>query len=223
MEKMTNRPCLDMNKAIRLIEEQCKELGADERPYTRLLKSCFIGWYSRSMASSIFVFCKNNNGRWCVLASERGEEALDYRGYWNCPCGYLDFDETTPQCARRECFEETGVELDINGLKFVGYEDDPVTANRQNVTFRFIDIIYDKKTTDFTFSKKNNEGKEVGKIAWIPIEELGKYNWAFGHEKRINELFETYVDPDGGYRFWSSFKKGCHKIVEVIGELLKAL
>jgi 8-oxo-dGTP pyrophosphatase MutT (NUDIX family) len=223
MEKMTNRPCLDMNKAIRLIEEQCKELGADERPYTRLLKSCFIGWYSRSMASSIFVFCKDNNGRWCVLASERGEEALDYQGYWNCPCGYLDFDETTIQCARRECFEETGVNLDVNSLKFVGFEDDPVTANRQNVTFRYISVINNKKTTDFTFSKKNNEGKEVGSIAWIPIEELGNYKWAFGHENRINELFNKYVDSDGSYRFWIDFRKRCSKFFSKVGEIIGAI
>ena len=227
MEKMTNRPCLDMKKLIGKVTAACGNLDVDYEAFKNIIDECFIGWYSRSMASSIFVFCKDNKGRWCVLASERGEEALDYQGYWNCPCGYLDFDETTAQCARRECFEETGVELDINSLKFVGYEDDPVTANRQNVTFRFVSIAYDKKTSDFTFSKKNNEGKEVGNISWIPIEELGNYKWAFGHEKRINELFEAYVDPDGGYRFWRDFKKGCsnffRKVGEAIGVILNGL
>ena len=220
---MTNRPCLDMNKAIRLIEEQCRELGTDERPLTRLLESCFIGWYSRSIASSIFVFCKDEKGRWCVLASERGEEAADFQGSWNCPCGYLDFDETTANCARRECYEETGIDLDINDIKFVGYEDDPVTANRQNVTFRFVDVILDKKTTDFTFSKKNNEGKEVGKIVWLPVEEVGKYKWAFGHENRINELFNAYVDTDGSYFFWRNFKKRCSNFFKKIGEFIGVL
>jgi 8-oxo-dGTP pyrophosphatase MutT (NUDIX family) len=222
MEKMTNRPCLDMNKFKELYTSYADKHGFDQEVFD-MINKCFIGWYSRSMASSIFVFCKNENGKWCILASERGEDALDYKGYWNCPCGYLDFDETTVQCARRECFEETGVDLDINGLKFVGYEDDPVTANRQNVTFRFIDIIWDKKTTDFTFSKKNNEGKEVGSIAWIPIENIGNYKWAFGHEKRINELFDTYVDPDGGYRFWRDFKKTCSKFFGKVGETIGLL
>lgn len=199
MEKMTNRPCLDMEKAIKILEEQFKIFGADSTSVRELLKPAFIGWFSRSMASAIFVFCKNSNGDWCVLASERGEEAADFRGFWNCPCGYLDFDETTINCARRECFEETGVELDSSKIELVGFEDDPVTANRQNVTFRFVCVIDDKITSDFSFSKKYNEGKEVGQIKWIPIERVPELSWAFNHEKRIDEIFNKYVDPDGWY------------------------
>ena len=205
-EKMNNRPCLDMEKVIKLFEEQFKLFGADNTNVRELLKPAFIGWFSRSVASAIFVFCKDKNGRWCVLASERGEEAADFQGYWNCPCGYLDFDETTAGAARRECFEETGVDLDINDIKFVSFEDDPITANRQNVTFRFVCVIKNKVTTDFTFSKKNNEGKEVGKIAWIPVEEITRYAWAFNHQPRIAEIFDQYVDPEGSYRFWRKIK-----------------
>ena len=62
----------------------------------------FIGWFSRSMASALFIFCRNKKNQWCVLASERGKEAADFVGAWNCPCGYLDLDETTKDCARRE-------------------------------------------------------------------------------------------------------------------------
>ena len=210
MEKMTNRPCLDMEKSINIIKEQFKLFGADESNVKELLKPAFIGWFSRSMASAIFVFCKNTNGDWCILASERGEEAADFRGFWNCPCGYLDFDETTANCARRECFEETGVNLDPSIIELVGFEDDPVTANRQNVTFRFVAKIKDKKTSDFTFSKKNNEGKEVGVIKWIPIDKVPELSWAFNHEKRINEIFDRYVDECGWYRFkkkmWNFFR-----------------
>lgn len=213
---MTNRPCLDMNKAIRLIEEQCKELGADERPYTRLLESCFIGWYSRSVASCLFVFCKNEAGSWCVLASERGEGAADFQGCWNCPCGYLDFDETTAMCARRECYEETGVDLDASKFKFISYEDDPVTANRQNITFRFYTIIRDKKTSDFIFSHAANEEKEVGKIKWIPVEDIHQYKWAFNHDKRIDEIFNEVFEDSASYRYWKRFK---HKLSKFWNEL----
>ncbi len=207
MEKMTNRPCLDKNKAVKLVKEYCKEFGVDDSGLIEALNSTFIGWYSRSVATCLFVFCKNENGSWCVLASERGEEAADFQGYWNCPCGYLDFDETTAACARRECYEETGVELDVNSLKFISFEDDPVTANRQNITFRFYTIILDKKTSDFKFSKANNEGKEVGRIAWIPVENIHNYAWAFNHEKRIDEIFNQVFEDSSSYRFWKKFKK----------------
>lgn len=152
----------------------------------------FLGWFSRSMAVAIFVYCKDQDGDWCVLASERGEEAADYRGFWNCCCGYLDFNETTKEAALRELYEETGVFItDESLVTFIGYEDD-IQANRQNVTFRFAAFINDAVTTDFTFSRKHNEGKEVGEIKWIKMFDINNYMWAFGHDKRIIEIFNSH-------------------------------
>jgi 8-oxo-dGTP pyrophosphatase MutT (NUDIX family) len=193
MEKMTNRPCLDMNKLIEGIREICKNSGINEEAFLELINKCFIGWFSRSMATALFAFCKDEEGDWCVLASERGEEAADFRGMWNCTCGYLDYDETTKECAVRECFEETGVKLPIESLIFIGYEDDPVKANRQNVTFRFAAKIEDRITSDFEFSKEHNEGKEVGKIAWVKVKDIDNYEWAFNHKNRIVEIFNQVI------------------------------
>lgn len=149
----------------------------------------FLGWYSRSVAVAVFIFCKDKNGDYYVLGSERGEEAADFRGYWNCVCGYLDHNETIKEAAAREALEELGITIDKNSLEFVGYEDSP-TANRQNVTFRFASFITDKEPSDFTFSKKLNEGKEVGEIKWIKMADIDNYKWAFNHDKRIKEIFE---------------------------------
>ena len=149
----------------------------------------FLGWFSRSMATAIFVFCRDKNGKLCVLASERGEGAADFQGYWNCPCGYLDFNETTKQCAIRELEEETGIGVSEEIVKFIGYEDNPKTANHQNVTFRFGASITDNTTEKLSkFSKKHNEKNEVGKIAWIPFSDINKYKWAFNHKERIEEI-----------------------------------
>ena len=150
----------------------------------------FLGWFSRSVASAIFVFCKDQDGDWCVLSSERGEEAADFRGFWNCCCGYLDYNETTLSCALRELYEETGVYLEDDVVNFVTYEDSP-EANKQNITFRFAAFIEDGVTTDFTFSKKLNEGKEVGEIKWIKVNDVDNYIWAFNHDKRIKEIFNS--------------------------------
>ena len=190
---MTNRPCLDMNKLIEGIREICENSGINEEAFLELVNKCFIGWFSRSMATALFAFCKDEEGDWCVLASERGEEAADFRGMWNCTCGYLDYDETTKECAVRECFEETGVKLPIESLIFIGYEDDPIKANRQNVTFRFAAKIEDRITSDFEFSKEHNEGKEVGKIAWVKVKDIDNYEWAFNHKNRIVEIFNQVI------------------------------
>ena len=191
MEKWTNRPCLDMNKLIEEIKNLCANIGVagiDDEPFLEVISKCFIGWFSRSIGTALFAFCKDEDGDWCVLASERGLEAADFRGMWNCPCGYLYYDETTKECAVRECFEETGVQIPIDSLVFINYEDDPVTANRQNVTFRFGAKIEDHITTDFKFSKENNEGAEVGEIKWVKIKDIDNYEWAFNHKTRIEEI-----------------------------------
>ena len=189
---MKNCPCLDMEKTIDLLKANLGfEISSEE--IKEALKPAFIGWFSRSMATALFAFCKDEDGDWCVLASERGAEAADFRGMWNCSCGYLDFDETTKECAVRECFEETGVQIPIDSLIFIGYEDDPITANRQNVTFRFGAKIEDRITSDFKFSKENNEGAEVGEIKWIKVKDIDNYEWAFGHKNRIKEIFEKII------------------------------
>lgn len=183
MEKMTK-----ILEKLKLIPK--KKLG-NQPCYDKYGR--FLGWFSRSMATALFVFCKDQDGDWCVLASERGEEAADFVGMWNCCCGYLSRNETTQECAVRECFEETGVQVPISTLIFEGYEDNPITANRQNVTFRFSSWINDKVTTDFTFSKKNNEGKEVGEIKWVKINDIHNYEWAFNHKIRILEIYYKHI------------------------------
>lgn len=190
---MTNRPCLDKNKLTEKVREICEDKGYDFTEFSEAIDDCFIGWFSRSMATAIFVFCKDSDGDWCVLASERGAEAADFVGKWNCPCGYLDFNEDTKHCAIRECFEETGVEIPISSLCFMSYEDNPITANRQNVTFHFGALISDKVTSDFTFSKKNNEGEEVGEIKWIKVDDIDGYQWAFNHDIRIFEIYYKFI------------------------------
>jgi len=192
MEKKVNCPCLDKEKAISLMHNLLKAFGIQKESIEEALEPSFIGWFSRSIATVIFVFCRDKDGEWCVLAAERGQDAADFRGFWNCPCGYLDFDERVKECALRELYEETGVFIDEDVTEFIGY-DDNVESNRQNVTFRFAAIIDDAVTNDFIFSKEHNEGNEVGEIKWIRVSDVDKYMWAFKHDKLVKEVFEKKV------------------------------
>ena len=38
------------------------------------------------------------------------------KGYWSFPCGFMEFDETADQAAKRETLEETGLEIDLGPL-----------------------------------------------------------------------------------------------------------
>ena len=51
-----------------------------------------------------------------ILLIQRGDEP--FKGCWAFPGGFMDMDETTEQCARRELKEETG--LEVGEVKQVG-------------------------------------------------------------------------------------------------------
>lgn len=146
-------------------------------------------WYSRSVAVTGLVFCKNSNNEICVLANKRGKGTPDFQGYWNLVCGYLDHNETTSEAVSREVLEETGLYIPSEKFEFFNYEDSP-KANRQNVTFRFTTFL-DGTCDDYIFSKDGSEENEVDEIKWINVNEIDNYNWAFNHCSLIKNVIET--------------------------------
>lgn len=148
-------------------------------------------WYSRACAVSLFVFCKNTENKWCVLANKRGKNTPDFKGFWNCICGYLDFNENSIQAAQRECKEETNVFIPSQEIEIIGVDSEP-QSNKQNVTIRHCVILEDKTTSDFKLSNKNSEYKEVEDVKWIPLDEIDNYEWAFDHKTLIQIIAENH-------------------------------
>ena len=72
-----------------------------------------------SMTADAAVACHEDDG-WWVLLIRRGHEP--YQGRWAFPGGFMNMDETTAQCARRELEEETALSLNTDPL-FVGLFD----------------------------------------------------------------------------------------------------
>ena len=143
-------------------------------------------WVARNVAVSCFVFT-SIDGVWHVLANKRGDGTPDYQGYWNAPCGYLDFDETTSEAAMREVYEETGIKL--NKVTFFGFNDSP-RDNHQNVTFRYYSIISDPQLVNISINNRGGEINEVKDIKWIPITRISNYDWAFNHNEIIIDLIK---------------------------------
>lgn len=150
-------------------------------------------WISRSVAVSGFVFCKDQKGHWYILANQRGKGTPDYQGYWNCICGYLDYDENVNEALRREIIEETG--LYVQGSNLIPYfVNSSPKENRQNVTVRFYTILEGDITKWMYFSKDKMEKDEVADIRWIPISDISSYYWAFDHDKIITYTFNTFIN-----------------------------
>ena len=52
------------------------------------------------------------DGSGAVLLGRRADNA-SYPGLWCIPCGYVEYDEEVRSAAKREFFEETGLEVEI--------------------------------------------------------------------------------------------------------------
>lgn len=146
-------------------------------------------WYSRSCAITNLVLAKNANDEWCVLANKRGRGTPDYNGYWNLICGYLDFHESGEECAKRETFEESGLDIPLEKIKFHNVNTSP-SSNKQNVVVRYLTILDDVKCEDLTTTTSYSEKDEVDEIKWIPLNEINDYQWAFDHQELITFMTE---------------------------------
>jgi 8-oxo-dGTP pyrophosphatase MutT (NUDIX family) len=153
-------------------------------------------WISRAIAVAGFVFCYD--GELLVLANKRGPGTPDFQGYWNCPCGYLDYDETITEACAREIAEETNLRVNPKDLILDSINDDP-KEGRQNVTFRYW-TFNGQWYKGQTIYAKGAEKDEVADVAWIPINKLNDYEWAFNHKNIIinlvlNKLY-TWISPE---------------------------
>lgn len=154
-------------------------------------------WISRSIAVAMFVFYKFQN-QWYILATKRGEGCPDYQGYWCCPCGYVDYNETIRSAVARELEEETG--LKSVDIKWKGpYINDDPEENRQNVTFRYVGEYTQLNFTNILFldnlkfpelTPAYSEPNEIADLKWIPLGSIDNYQWAFNHHNLIIEMFK---------------------------------
>ena len=146
-------------------------------------------WYSRSVAVSLFLFAKDINGNLFVLANKRGKGCPDFNGYWNCICGYLDYNRDSIDQCMTELMEETGLVIDRSLINFWGVKSNP-NENKQNVSIRHIGLLENYDINNCQFDLSNMEKDEVEDVKWIPINEINNYEWAFNHLSIIKEGIE---------------------------------
>ena len=149
-------------------------------------------WISRSVAVSVSIYTFID-GKLCILANKRGSGLPNHAGQWNVVSGYIDFDETLKEAARREVYEETGLNIDKVELRQMDIEDSPKREN-QVILFRYIGFYYDKETK-VTLTNKYSEPDEVDDVKFIPIDELDNYEWTSeNHKEKIKEYGEYITE-----------------------------
>ena len=153
-------------------------------------------WDSQSCSVAMFCFAKDKNGEWYILSTIRGDTCPDYKGYWCCPCGYLDWNESEYFAAVRETFEETWIRINENNVIKCKSSADPF-ENRQNVSFVFYTVLYE--TVNFYVNKIFAGPDEVGCVAFVHLPKLrleyySYYSkWAFGHKEIVGEIFNKRI------------------------------
>ena len=135
-----------------------------------------IYYVSRSVTVSLYAFCKNKLGEWCVLVNKRGPNTRG-AGAWNVPSGYLDYydesgkPETAERAACREAYEETGVIIDPSQIVLQG-----VNTFRENVAMRYA-VKLEGTTDQYPTSMEHCEPGEVSAVGWLPLSKANKIKW----------------------------------------------
>lgn len=153
-------------------------------------------WVSRSNCISLYVYCKDSNGVWNILASKRGSGPnIKSPNRWNVINGFLDFGYTLEQTAVKECEEETGVKISPNMLKNQGTSSSRTNGPVVTRFVCFLDGITDNYPTDIS----NAEPGEVTCAKWIPITEVDKYFWLSNQGQKAAEKLQEllqYKNPE---------------------------
>jgi len=159
---------------------------------------------SRSVAVNLVAFAQIesglNEGEICVAIGKRGKAMPDKPGFWNLPSGYLDHNESGVEAAKREAWEELGLNVDEiieNNTVVIKHLDQPwfvKTApdeNRQNVTLRYGFMFNVPTINDLPKLIANNdcEPNEVDEALWVNMNELDNYEFAFSQLTVIWDYF----------------------------------
>ncbi len=152
-------------------------------------------WISRATAI-VGTICTIVDNVPYFLIAQRGEGAADYKGMWNLPCGYLDWDENSFGAFNREIWEETGLNviwLMSEGKILHDYSMTPwdvntnPNENRQNVVLHH-GLLLESKTLEPPCITNEAEEDEVSDARWVPLHEICNYQFAFEHDKKIEKF-----------------------------------
>ncbi|MGC4120817.1 MAG: NUDIX hydrolase [Myxococcales bacterium] len=149
-------------------------------------------WLARSVAVVASVIA-TSGGRRYVAVLERGPALPDEVGKLALPGGYLDWDETTFDAARREVFEEVGLDVEpwTTSRRPWRIHDEPL--GKQNVTLHYY---FSRDVEALPVLTHEHAGpQEITRSLWLPLEDALKLEMAFGHQHVLAALLAQCPSP----------------------------
>lgn len=113
-------------------------------------------------------------------------------GFWALPGGFHDLNETPTQCAVRECFEETGLQIRLERLLGVFSSNCYREMNYPHKGGKYCHILFLAAPVDREKSaaRTTNEAREV---AWFAESQIP--SMSDGHDVRVTVGFRALGDP----------------------------
>jgi ADP-ribose pyrophosphatase YjhB (NUDIX family) len=105
-----------------------------------------------------------------LLLVRRAKEPA--RGLLGVPGGFVDIGESAEASARREVFEETGV--DVRGLRFLGSW--PNLYEWRGISYPVVDLYFTGRTRDGSTASARHE---VEQVLWLRLDEVDLEALAF--------------------------------------------
>lgn len=127
--------------------------------------------YPRPAVTTDCVIFGFDQGALKVLLVERGIEP--FKGRWALPGGFLQMDENTDECARRELYEETGIK-DLYVEQLYSFSDVDRDPRGRVITVSYYALI---KLSDY----KIVAGDDAQKANWFPVSNVPPL--AFDHDR----------------------------------------
>ena len=174
-------------------------------------------WESRSVAVEVSVFAIHNKQVY-ILVEKRSSIMMDGPNLWALPSGYMDYDETGWDAARRELYEETSLDIDrYDKICITNNNKQPFEVitdpkhNRQNIVLEYCIVLnFNKSQEKFPIELEQYKNRETAQIKWLMPNRLTQVNWAFNHDERIKNalvIFKKYIYPSFWRKCWNLLTK----------------
>ena len=112
-----------------------------------------------------------------VLLIERGNDP--FKGCWAFPGGFLNMEETALECAKRELYEETGLQ-DVCLRQFHAFTDPKRDPRERVISIAYYGVV------DIC---EVRGGDDAAKAQWFPLDELPRL--AFDHDVILREALKV--------------------------------
>ncbi|MBY0472042.1 8-oxo-dGTP diphosphatase [bacterium] len=131
----------------------------------------------RKVIPAVLIYARLGERVLMIHRNDPGRASTDFHsGKWNGLGGKLEADESPLECARREFFEEAGLQLPLEDFKPLGVIQFPLFKPKKNEDWVVFLFSVELKNLDPPFKNNPWKNSDEGELSWIPYKEVLSLN-----------------------------------------------